>query len=221
MTHPLDDHSSDASSARPGAVEADRAAGAPLDARALDQLFREARSFSTFLDREVTDAQIHAIWELMKMGPTSANQLPARLVWCKSPEARERLAGHASPGNKDKIRNAPVCVIAAMDLDFHEQLPWLFPHTDARSWFTDEDPRKISAMRNASLQGGYLILAARALGLDCGPMSGFDHASVDADFFADQPRWKANFICAVGYGDRAGLFPRSPRPAFDTFNHVL
>ncbi|BBC72338.1 nitroreductase family protein [Altererythrobacter sp. B11] len=194
----------------------------PLDSAALDQLFREARSFSEWQDREVTDAQIHAIWELVKMGPTSANQLPARIVWCKSGPAKERLAQHAAEGNRKKILTAPVCAIIAMDEDFHEQLPWLFPHTDARSWFTgDEEARKRSAFRNGTLQGAYLILAARALGLDCGPMSGFDNAAVDADFFADHPKWKSNFICSIGYGDRDTLFPRSPRPDFDVFNQLL
>lgn len=196
--------------------------GEPLEAAALDQLFREARSYNGFLDRPVTDEQIHAMWDLMKFGPTSANQLPARLVWCKSPEAKERLARHASEKNKPKIVGAPVCVIVAMDLDFHEQLPWLFPHTDARSWFAgSEDGRKLSALRNSTLQGAYLIMAARALGLDCGPMSGFDNAAVDADFFADEPQWKSNFICSIGHGDPASIFGRSPRPDFGAFNRLL
>ncbi|AKH42260.1 nitroreductase [Altererythrobacter atlanticus] len=194
----------------------------PLGAEALDQIFREARTVNEWQDREVSDAQIHEIWELAKMGPTSANQLPARLVWCKSQESRERLAAHAAEGNRHKILTAPVCVIVAMDEDFHEQLPWLFPHTDAKSWFEgDEEGRKVSAFRNGTLQGAYLILAARALGLDCGPMSGFDNAAVDKDFFADEPKWKSNFICSIGYGDRTGLFPRSPRPDFDVFNRLL
>ena len=193
-----------------------------LSDAALDQLFREARSHSAWQNREVTDEQIHAIWDLMKMGPTSANQLPARLVWCKSAKSRQRLSAHAAAGNKDKVLAAPVCVILAMDVDFHEQLPWLFPHTDAKSWFEgDEEGRKISALRNSSLQGGYMILAARALGLDCGPMSGFDNAAVDADFFADDPGWKSNFICAIGYGEESKLFPRSPRPEFSAFNRLL
>ena len=191
----------------------------PLPDAALDQLFRTARSYNAFLDREVTDAQIHAIWDLAKMGPTSANQLPARLTWCKSAEAKARLARHASEKNRPKITGAPVCVIVAMDLDFHEQLPWLFPHTDARSWFTgSEEGRRVSAVRNGTLQGAYLMLAARALGLDCGPMSGFDNAAVDADFFADEPKWTSNFI---GYGDPASIFARSPRPDFGTFNRLL
>ncbi|TIX50512.1 malonic semialdehyde reductase [Alteraurantiacibacter aquimixticola] len=193
-----------------------------LSDAALDQLFREARSYSSFLDKEVSDEQIEAIWELLKMGPTSANQLPARLIWCKSAEAKERLATHAAEGNKDKVRNAPVCVIVGMDIDFHEHLPQLFPHTDAKSWFEgNEEGRKVSAMRNSSLQGAYLILAARALGLDCGPMSGFDNAAVDADFFADEPKWRSNFICSVGYGDGSKLFPRSPRPGFALFNRLI
>lgn len=193
-----------------------------LSNSALDQLFREARSFSAWQDRDVSDAQIEAIWELLKMGPTSANQLPARLVWCKSPAARQRLARHASEGNREKVLTAPVCVILAMDLDFHEQLPWLLPHIDAKSWFEgNEELRKSSAMRNSSLQGAYLMLAARAMGLDCGPMSGFDQQAVDADFFSDRPRWKSNFICSIGYGDREELFPRSPRPEFETFNLLI
>ena len=196
--------------------------GAPLDDTALDLLFREARSYNAWLDGEVTDAQIRAIYDLMKMAPTSANQQPARLVWCKSPAAKARLAAHAMDKNQPKITGAPVCVILGMDLDFHEQLPWLFPHTDARSWFAgSEELRKANAFRNSSLQGAYLMLAARALGLDCGPMSGFDNAAVDAEFFADQPTVRSNFICAIGRGDPASVFGRSPRPEFDVFNRIL
>ena len=196
----------------------------PLPEAALDQLFREARSYNAWLEGDVSDAQVHAIYELMKMAPTSANQQPARLVWCKSPEAKARLAEHAMPANKPKITGAPVCVIVGMDLEFHEQLPWLFPHTDARSWFTGDDKvtaRYEQAFRNSSLQGAYLMMAARAVGLDCGPMSGFDNARVDAEFFADQPNVKSNFICAIGYGDPASIFGRSPRPEFDVFNKIL
>ena len=194
---------------------------APLDDQALDQLFREARSYNAWLDRDVGEAQIHAIWELMKFGPTSANQLPARLVWCKSPEAKARLAAHAIDKNRAKITGAPVCVIVGMDLELHEQLPWLFPHTDAKSWFLRDELRHANAFRNSSLQGAYLMLAARALGLDCGPMSGFDNAAVDAEFFADQPNVRSNFICAIGHGDPASIFGRSPRPEFDVFNKLL
>jgi 3-hydroxypropanoate dehydrogenase len=196
----------------------------PLSESALDQLFRNARSYNGWLDHEVSDEQIHAIYELMKMGPTSANQQPARIVWCKSPEAKQRLAQYASEKNQPKIVTAPVCAVLAMDYEFHEQLPWLFPHTDARSWFAGDDKhaaREQQAFRNSTLQGAYLMLAARALGLDCGPMSGFDNAAVDADFFANEPNWKSNFICSIGYGDPASIFGRSPRPDFDTFNRVL
>lgn len=193
----------------------------PLNDAALDQLFREARSYNAWLERDVSDDQIRAIYDLMKMAPTSANQQPARLVWCKSPQAKARLAAYAMPANQPKITGAPVCVIVAMDMEFHEQLPWLFPHTDARSWFLKEELRHANAFRNSSLQGAYLILAARALGLDCGPMSGFDNAAVDAEFFADQPNVRSNFICAIGYGDPASIFGRSPRPEFDVFNRVL
>ena len=193
-----------------------------LTEAAFDQLFREARSYNAWLDRDVSEADIHAIYELMKMAPTSANQQPARLVWCKSAEAKARLASHAGEKNRPKITGAPVCVIIGMDLEFHEQLPWLFPHTDARSWFTgSEELRKANAFRNSSLQGAYLMLAARALGLDCGPMSGFDNAAVDSDFFAGEPNWKSNFICSIGYGDPSSIFGRSPRPDFDTFNRIL
>jgi 3-hydroxypropanoate dehydrogenase len=195
--------------------------GAPLDDAALDLLFRDARSYNAWLEGDVSDEQIRAIYELVKMAPTSANQQPARLVWCKSAEAKARLAAHAMDKNQPKITGAPVCVIVGMDLEFHEQLPWLFPHTDARSWFLKDEVRHANAFRNSSLQGAYLMMAARALGLDCGPMSGFDNAAVDAEFFADQPNVKSNFICAIGYGDPASVFGRSPRPEFDVFNKLL
>ena len=196
----------------------------PLSDSALDQLFRGARSYNGWLDRDVIEEQLRAIYELMKMGPTSANQQPVRIVWCKSDEAKQRLAQYAGEKNQPKITTAPVCAILAMDVEFHEQLPWLFPHTDARSWFAGDDKlaaREQQAFRNSSLQGAYLMLAARALGLDCGPMSGFDNAAVDADFFAGEPNWKSNFICSIGYGDPASIFGRSPRPDFDTFNRIL
>ena len=193
----------------------------PFDGARLDQLFRTARSYNAWLDRDVSEAQIRAIYDLTKMGPTSANQQPARLIWCKSSEAKARLAVHAMAANQPKITGAPVCVIVGMDLEFHEQLPWLFPHTDARSWFLKDELRHANAFRNSSLQGAYLMLAARALGLDCGPMSGFDNAAVDAEFFADQPNVRSNFICAIGYGDPASVFGRSPRPEFDVFNRIV
>jgi nitroreductase len=196
----------------------------PLSDSALDQLFRSARSYNGWLDKDVSEEQLRAIYDLMKMGPTSANQQPVRIVWCKSPEAKQRLAQYAGEKNRPKITTAPVCAILAMDVEFHEQLPWLFPHTDARSWFAGDDKlaaREQHAFRNSSLQGAYLMMAARALGLDCGPMSGFDNAAVDADFFAGEPSWKSNFICSIGYGDPASIFGRSPRPDFDAFNRIL
>jgi 3-hydroxypropanoate dehydrogenase len=194
---------------------------ATLDDTALDILFREARSYNGWLDRDVSEGEIHAIYQLMKMGPTSANMQPGRIVWCKSGEAKRKLADCASEGNKQKILSAPVVAIIGYDIDFHEELPWLFPHTDAKSWFEgDEEGRKTGAFRNSSLQGAYLMLAARALGLDCGPMSGFDNAKVDQAFFDDQPRHRSNFICAIGHGDAASIFERSPRPEFDTFNRI-
>ena len=193
----------------------------PLSDAALDQLFRTARTYNGYLDRPVSEAQLHAIWDLMKMGPTSANQMPARLVWCVTDEAKERLAACAGGTNPDKIRQAPVSVVIGMDLDFHEQLPWLFPHADAKSWFAGSEAfREVSAMRNSSLQGAYFIMAARALGLDTGPMSGFDNAAVDAAFFGDTPRVKSNFISTLGYGDPATIFARSPRPDLAVFNRL-
>jgi 3-hydroxypropanoate dehydrogenase len=193
----------------------------PLSDAALDQLFREGRTYNGYLDKPVGEAQLVAIWDLMKFGPTSANQLPARIVWCVTDAAKEKLAALAGGTNPDKIRAAPVTAIIGMDLDFHEQLPWLFPHADAKSWFAgNEAAREVSALRNSSLQGGYFILAARALGLDTGPMSGFDNARVDAAFFAETPRVRSNFITTLGYGDPATIFARSPRPDFATFNRI-
>lgn len=193
----------------------------PLSAEALAQLFTEARSYNGWLDREVGDEQLHAIWDLVKMAPTSANMQPARIVWVKSAQAKERLAACVMEGNRAKVLAAPVTAVIGYDIDFHDELPWLFPHTDARSWFTGSETfREESAFRNSSLQGAYLMLAARALGLDCGPMSGFDPAAVNAAFFADEPRHRVNFICSVGYGDPASIFERSPRPEFSRFNTI-
>lgn len=193
----------------------------PLDDAALDQLFRTARTYNGYLDQPVTTEQLHAIWDLMKMGPTSANMLPARIVWCTSDDAKQRLAACCLAANAEKVLNAPVTVIIGMDIDYHEQLPWLFPHADAKSWFDGNKPlREISAMRNSSLQGAYFIMAARALGLDSGAMSGFDNAAVDTAFFSGQPAVKSNFISTLGYGDPASIFERSPRPDFGTFNSL-
>jgi 3-hydroxypropanoate dehydrogenase len=193
----------------------------PLNADALDQLFRTARTYNGYLDRPVTQAQMDAIWDLMKYGPTSANALPARLIWCASADAKQKLAALTMPANAEKILQAPVTVIIGMDLEFYEHLPELFPHADARSWFAGNDAMiEATAMRNSSLQGAYFILAARALGLDTGPMSGFSNEAVDAAFFAGT-KVKSNFISTLGYGDPATIFERSPRPGFDRFNTVL
>ncbi|MCW5647969.1 MAG: malonic semialdehyde reductase [Sphingopyxis sp.] len=193
----------------------------PLSDSALDQLFRTARTYNGYLDKPVSESQLHAIWDLIKFGPTSANCLPARLVWCTSDDAKQRLAALALPDNAKKILAAPVTVIIGMDFEFYENLPELFPHTDARSWFAGNDElAKATAFRNSSLQGAYFILAARALGLDTGPMSGFSNDAVDAAFFADQPKVKSNFISTLGYGDPASIFERSPRPDFARFNRV-
>jgi len=195
--------------------------GEKLSDSALDTIFRSARSYNGYLDRPVSESDLRAIWELMKWGPTSANQMPARLVWCVSQEAKDRLAATASGNNAPKIKAAPVTVIIGMDENFHEHLPELFPHTDAKSWFDGKEAlRKTSAMRNGTLQGAYFIIAARALGFDTGPMSGFDNEAVDAAFFADTPHVKSNFIATLGYGDPSTIFPRLPRPGFDRFNRI-
>ena len=193
----------------------------PLSDSALDQLFRTARTYNFYLDRSVSEDQLRAIWDLMKYGPTSANALPARIIWCVSDEAKAKLAAIAMPANAEKILKAPVTAIIAMDHQFFEHLPDLFPHTDARSWFVgNEALAETTAFRNSSLQGAYFILAARALGLDTGPMSGFDNAAVDAAFFGDRPSVKSNFISTLGYGDPAIIFERSPRPDFERFNRI-
>lgn len=194
---------------------------APLDTAALDQLFRNARSYNGYTNKPVSNDQLEAVWELMKYGPTSANCLPARIIWCVSEEAKQKLAALTMPANGEKILSAPATAIIGMDLEFYENLPELFPHTDARSWFVGNDALiEKTAFRNSSLQGGYFILAARALGLDTGPMSGFDNDAVDAAFFAGSTI-KSNFISTTGYGDPATIFDRSPRPAFDRFNKIV
>ena len=193
----------------------------PIDDAAIAQLFTEGRSYNGYLDRPVEETQLRALWDLMKMGPTSANQLPARLVWCVSQEAKDRLAKCATGTNGDKLRTAPVSVVIGMDTEFHEHLPELFPHADAKSWFDgNRELRETSAFRNSSLQGAYFILAARALGLGTGPMSGFDAGAVDKAFFADTPAVRTNFISTLGYGDPATVHDRLPRPAFETFNRI-
>lgn len=193
----------------------------PLGDDALDQLFRVARTYNGYLDTPVSNDQLESVWELMKFGPTSANCLPARIVWCVSAESKQKLAALAMPANGEKILQAPATAIIGMDMEFYEKLPELFPHTDARSWFVGNDALiEKTAFRNSSLQGGYFILAARALGLDTGPMSGFDNDAVDAAFFGGTPV-RSNFISTIGYGDPATIFDRSPRPAFDRFNSIV
>ncbi|OBX20696.1 malonic semialdehyde reductase [Erythrobacter sp. QSSC1-22B] len=193
-----------------------------LSADALDQIFREARTYNGWLDKPVSDEQLHAIYELTKMGPTSANMQPARIVWVKSQEQKDKLAELASDANADKIRAAPVTAIVGYDIDFHEELPWLFPHTDAKSWFEGDEAGRIEgAKRNSALQGAYMIVAARALGLDCGPMSGVDLDGITKTFFADQPRHRADWVCSIGYGDPKSIFDRSPRPDFDKFTRIV
>jgi 3-hydroxypropanoate dehydrogenase len=183
---------------------------------ALDQLFRTARTFNAWLPKDVTDEQVHQLYELTKFGPTSANSSPMRVVFVKSKEAKEKLAPFLSEANRDKTMHAPVTAIVAQDQAFYEKLPQLFPHADAKSWFVGNQPMiDATAFRNSTLQGAYLILAARSLGLDCGPMSGFDQAGVDEAFFAGSTL-KSNFLINIGYGDASrALFPRSPRLSFD------
>ncbi len=186
-----------------------------LNDAGLDLLFREARTHNGWTDKEVSDVLLQAVFDLAKMGPTSANCSPLRIVYVKSQAAKERLKPALIEGNVDKTMAAPVTAVLGHDLEFYEQLPKLFPHTDARSWFLgNDDLIEATAFRNGSLQGAYFILAARALGLDCGPMSGFDNAMVDQAFFPDG-KVKSNFICNLGYGDPSKLFPRSPRFDFD------
>jgi 3-hydroxypropanoate dehydrogenase len=193
-----------------------------LSDAALDTIFREARTYNGYTHDPVTEDDVHAIWELMKWGPTSANQLPARLVWCMTDDAKAKLAACASAQNAPKILAAPATVIIGMDIDFHENLPELFPHNrTAKSWFDgNTELREVSAMRNSTLQGAYFIIAARALGFDTGPMSGFDNGAVDKAFFADRPNVRSNFIATLGHGDPSTIFGRLPRPAFDRFNTV-
>jgi 3-hydroxypropanoate dehydrogenase len=191
---------------------------------ALDILFRTARTYTAWLDKPVGDDVLHDIYDLMKWGPTSANCCPARILFVRTPEAKQRLRPALSPNNVDKTMQAPVTAIIGYDLKFYEMLPRLFPHNPgAREWFSNApELAATTAFRNGTLQGGYFILAARAVGLDCGPMSGFDNAKVDAEFFAGEDgRVKSNFLCNLGYGDPSNLFPRAPRLEFDEACKVL
>lgn len=187
----------------------------------LNQIFLEARTYYKWTDRPVPDDLLRRLVDTMKMGPTSANQSPARIVFVKSAEAKKRLEPLLDEGNRAKTMSAPVCAIIGHDLEFYEHFPKLFPHADARSWFVGKDELiRTSAFRNGTLQGAYLIIAARALGLDAGPMSGFNNEGVDREFFAGT-KIKSNFLCNLGYGDPADLFPRSPRFAFDEIARVV
>lgn len=187
-----------------------------LSDRDLDTLFRTARTYYSWADTPVTRVQMQAIYDLARMGPTSANCQPARFVWCESAEAKERLAACVSDGNRPKVLAAPVTVVVGMDMAFYEKLPELFPHDQtARSWFEGKpDVIRDTAFRNSTLQGAYLMMAARSIGLDCGPMSGFDKAKVDEAFFAGT-KLETNFICSIGHGTEDKLFPRLPRLAFE------
>lgn len=193
----------------------------PLDGQALDRIFRQARTHSHWLDRPVSDALLREAWELARLGPTSANCQPLRVVFVRSPEAKARLRPALMEGNVEKTMAAPVTAILGHDLAFYERLPRLFPHADARSWFVGNEPLiATTAFRNGTLQAAYLILALRAVGLDCGPMSGFDNARVDAEFFAGTTV-KSNFLLNIGYGDPARLHERGPRLDFDEACRVV
>jgi 3-hydroxypropanoate dehydrogenase len=193
-----------------------------LSSEGQDLIFRSARSHSVWLDKPVDDALLRQVYELTKFGPTSANMCPLRIIFVKSPAAKERLKPAIAEGNVTKVMTAPVTAIFGMDIRFYEKLPQLFPQVDAKAWFKDlpENVLEYMALRNSSLQGAYLMLAARGLGLDCGPMSGFDNAKVDAEFFAGTTV-KSNFICSLGYGDASKLHPRSPRLTFEEACQVI
>ena len=194
---------------------------AALSSEALDVLFREARTHTAWLPDPVSDDLLRQVYDLYKFGPTSANCMPARVVFVKSEAGKKRLLPAVAAGNLEKVRTAPVTAIVANDMEFYENLPRLFPHVDGRSWFVGNDALIAeTAMRNGTLQGGYFMLAARALGLDCGPMSGFDQAKVNAEFFPEG-KWKSNFLCNLGYGDASKLHPRGPRLSFEEACRVL
>jgi 3-hydroxypropanoate dehydrogenase len=194
---------------------------AKISSNVLDQLFRQARTHNAWLPKRVPIEALREAYELARWGPTSANSSPARFIFLESEAAKARLLPALAPLNVEKTKAAPVTVIVAWDTEFYEKLPKLFPHADMRSHFAGKQLlAEEAAFRNSSLQGGYFILAARAVGLDCGPMSGFDKAKVNAEFFPDG-KWTVNFLCNLGYGDHSKLFPRSPRLEFDEACRVL
>ncbi|SDK24941.1 malonic semialdehyde reductase [Microbulbifer yueqingensis] len=209
--------------------------GHALSRQALEQLFTEARTHSHWLDRQVSDDTLNRLYDLMKMGPTSANCCPARILFLRSKEAKERLRPALNEGNVQKTMAAPVTAIIAYDLRFYDYLPRLFPHAPAKEWYEDNtELAAATAFRNGSLQGGYFILAARALGLDCGPMSGFDNEQVDREFFREasegdsfqqehcpESHIRSNFLCNLGYGNPELLHPRSPRFEFEEVCKIL
>ena len=192
-----------------------------INDEALDIVFRAARSQNKWLDKPVSPALLMAVYDLMRLGPTSANCSPARIVFLVSRESKERIKPHLLPSNIEKTMTAPAVAVIGHDLDFPQYLPRLFPHNPgAKDWFHDPKLRETTAFRNGTLQGAYFIVAARALGLDCGPMSGFNNEAIDKEFFAGT-NVKSNFICGVGYGDPSGVFPRSPRLSFDEACKIL
>lgn len=196
-------------------------ASAPLDDFALDRILREARTHSDWIDRPVSDTQLRELYALTRLGPTSANCSPARFVFLRSRAAKERLVPALAPGNVEKTQAAPVTAIVAWDTHFYDQLPRLFPYVDARAWYAGNDSFATeTAFRNSSMQAAYLIVAARALGLDAGAMSGFDNTAVDREFFPDG-RWRSNLLVNLGYGDPAMLHARSPRLEFDEAARIL
>lgn len=193
-----------------------------LSDKGLDLIFRAARSHNGWRDEPVSDTLLNAVYDLMKMGPTSANCCPARILFLKSKQAKEQIKPHLDDGNISKAMTAPVCAIIGYDTEFYEKLPRLFPHNpDAKNWLADNETlAQSTAFRNGSLQGAYFIIAARSLGLDCGPMSGFDNEGVDRTFFPDG-KVKSNFICSLGYGEASALYPRGPRLPFDEACRIL
>lgn len=197
----------------------------PLPTDSLKQIFTEARTYSEWQEKDIPEKLIKDTYDLMKFGPTSANCCPARFLFIRSEAAKERLAPHMSEGNREKTIKAPWTVIIAHDLEFHEKIPELFPHNpEAKDWFSDPQKRAENAFRNGSLQGAYFMIATRAMGLDCGPMSGFDQNGVDKEFFRNDPEmenWTSNFICNLAYGVPGSPKPRSPRLAFDTACKIL
>jgi len=192
-----------------------------LDQNSLDTLFINARSHNGWLDQDVSDEQIHQIYELMKFGPTAANNCPARITFIKSDAAKQKLKTHLDEGNVEKSMSAPVVAIISYDIEFYEKLEFLFPHTDAKSWYAG-NPEKIKSAgeMNATLQGAYFMLAVRAVGLDCGPMGGFNNKTLDSEFFTDG-KTKSIFLCAIGQGDESKIFPRSPRLSFDEACNII